>query len=229
MFNHPKVLTIAAHPDDELLGCAGTVNRMVNNGCDAWALILSTGINSRSAAGESNEDEINRLRINARKSANIIGYKDIFFENYDDNRMDNYNLLDIIKTIESYVKKLKPQLIFTHHPSDVNIDHGIVNRAVITATRPIKDTVVKKIYTFETLSSTEWAFGQLGDDFSPDTFVDIKENLSIKTTAFQQYDSEVCDYPHPRSLEMIKILAQMRGSAVGLDYAEAFRLVREII
>ena len=226
--NVKKILIIAAHPDDEILGCGGTVARMVKEGCEAYTLILGEGITSRDEVRDraKREGEISKLRKQIYKANEIIGVKDVFVYDFPDNRFDTVSLLDIVKVVEKVKKEIQPDIIFTHYEHDLNIDHQITYRAVITATRPMVYESVKTIYSFEVLSSTEWKYPQ---GYSPNVFVDISDTLDLKIKAMTEYTSELCQYPHPRSVEGIKVKAQMRGMEVGCKFAEAFMLIRNLI
>ena len=220
-----KILIIAAHPDDEVLGCGGTVARMVAEGYEAYTLILGEGITSRDKKRErgKRDKEIKELREQIHKADSIIGVKKVFIYDFPDNRFDTVPLLDIVKVIEDIKDNVKPDIIFTHYEKDLNIDHKITYQSVITAMRPLADETVKEIYSFEVLSSTEWSYPL---SFSPDVFFDISGTINLKINAMSVYKKELRDYPHPRSLEVIKQNAQLWGIKVGLKYAEAFKLVR---
>jgi len=142
--------------------------------------------------------------------------------------MDTVGFLEIVKAIEAAVKRLKPNVIYTHHANDLNIDHAIVHRAVLTACRPLPGSSVRSIYAFETLSSTEWEPAGLGRQFQPTRFVDISNSLDAKMGAMRAYGEEMRPFPHPRSPEAIEALARFRGAQSGLLAAEAFVVVREI-
>lgn len=220
-----KILVIVAHPDDEVLGCGGTIAKLTPNN-DIYILILGEGITSRHIPNEKTKDEMIRLKRDAEKANEILGVGNVFLESFPDNMFDTVPLLEIIKVIEKYIQKIKPDVIYTHHYGDLNIDHQITHKAVLTATRPIETNTVKKILTFEVLSSTEW--NNQYDIFFPNVYIDISEKINQKFEAMNCYKSEIREYPHPRSLEGIKILAQKRGLEVGLKYAEGFCLIREI-
>lgn len=222
-----RILIIAAHPDDEILGCAGTVARLVKEGCEAYTLILGEGITSRDKERQRGKrgKEILKLKEQAHKANKTIGVKKIFVYDFPDNRFDTVPFLDIVKAIEEVKNQIKPQIIFTHYEKDLNIDHQITYKAVLTATRPLLNESVKEIYSFEVLSSTEWNYPL---SFSADVFFDISETLDLKLKAMAFYKSEIKNYPHPRSLEGIRNNAEIRGMKVGLRYAEAFKLVRMI-
>ncbi len=224
-----SVLVIAAHPDDELLGVGGTVRRLSNEGISVRALILAEGITSRSKnRSDTDKSVLEELKTDARKAADVIGYKSIDFCGLPDNRMDGLELLDIIKIIDEYVAKYDPDTIFTHHHGDLNIDHRITCEAVLTACRTVGEYNVKRIYTFETPSSTEWSYVYM-EPFTPNVFFDVSETIETKIEAMLCYRTESADYPHPRSSDGLLSLAKQRGTVVGNLAAEAFMLVRECL
>jgi len=141
------------------------------------------------------------------------------------NIQNKNSLLNITKIVETYIEKIRPEIIFTHHIGDLNVDHQLTHRAVMTALRPIGNYSVQKIYSFEVLSSTEWG---ISESFQPNTYIDISDTIKLKEDALREYKSEIREYPHPRSIEGIKILAKKRGMEVGLRYAEAFQLIRDV-
>lgn len=222
-----KVFVIVAHPDDEILGLGGTIKKHVLNEDEVYALILGEGQTSRWDKRELAEQSVvESLHKNSYVAAKIIGFQEIYFESLPDNRFDSVALLEIVKVIEKYLDILKPDIVYTHHSGDLNIDHKITNQAVLTATRPIGDYSVKEIYGFETVSSSEWNFGQRKEVFYPQKYVDITETFNYKCKAMQEYISELCEFPHPRSLKMLEALAMVRGSTIGVQLAEAFEVIR---
>lgn len=224
-----KVLVIAAHPDDEILGVGATVAKHVKNGDEAYALILGEGQTSRTdRREETDQSAVQQLHETSIKAAEIVGYKDIYFENFPDNRFDRVDLLDIVKVVERYIATIKPDIIYTHHKGDLNIDHQYTYRAVMTGTRPVNDCCVKEIYCFETVSSTEWNFLYGDDTFMPNTFVNVKDTFQSKLKAMECYQSELCKFPHPRSLENLELCGKRWGAVVGLNYVEAFETMRVI-
>lgn len=222
-----KILAVAAHPDDEILGCGGTIARLVEEGYQSYTLILCEGITSRDEkrARKKREKEIKRLREDAYKANRVIGVEDVFTHNFPDNRFDTVPLLSIVKVIEGIKNKIKPDIIYTHHRNDLNIDHRITYVAVLTACRPIKGETVKEIYSFEIPSSTEWAYP---NTFAPNVFMDIAESMNLKVAALNTYKSELRRFPHPRSEKSIKVIAAKWGCVAGLCYAEAFEAIRII-
>lgn len=222
-----KILVVAAHPDDEILGCGATVAKLVKEGYEVFTLILGEGITSRGNIKDRNKKkgELKKLKKQAYEANNIVGVKKVYLYDFPDNRFDTVPLLDIIKVVENIKKYIKPAIIFTHYKNGLNIDHQITYRAVITATRPMFGESVKEIYSFEILSSTEWNY-PLG--FSPDVFFDISNTLEYKLKAFRVYKSELRDFPHPRSLRGIQLNAEYWGMRVGFKYVEVFKSIRII-
>jgi LmbE family N-acetylglucosaminyl deacetylase len=224
---HQKILIVAAHPDDEVLGCGGTVAKLSREGTEIHLLTLGEGITSRDFKRnpEKRESELKELKESTEKVADILGIKKIYFVNLPDNRFDTVALLDIVKKIEKIKNKFKSNIIFTHHKNDLNIDHRITFEAVMTASRPLKGERVKEIYSFEVPSSTEWSIVHL---FSPNVFVDIKATFNKKIKALKAYKSEIRQYPHPRSIQAVEIIARRWGTVVGKELVEALELIREI-
>ena len=222
-----KILTVAAHPDDEILGCGGTIARMVNEGYKAYTLILGEGITARDLQrGDDNrKKETDELKEQVKMANKIVGVTDTFHFDLPDNRLDTVPLLDVIKIIENVKNRVKPDIVFTHFCNDLNIDHQIIYKAVLTATRPLQNETVKEIYAFETMSSTEWAYPL---SFSPNYFFDISETIDTKLRALKEYKGEMRAFPHPRSLKAVKLQSQMLGVDVGIPFAEAFQVVRSI-
>ena len=222
-----KILVVASHPDDELLGLGGTIRRLANEGKEIHAVIMAEGITSRSEKrDDADKNELAELKKDAEKAAKIVGYSSIEFCGMPDNRMDEVDLLDIVKTVSKFVEKYKPDTIFTHHHGDLNIDHRRTCEAVLTACRPVGDYPVKRIYAFETPSSTEWNY-TYSEPFVPNVYFDVTDTLESKVEGMACYRSESTEYPHPRSAEALRSLGKYRGSNIGVPMAEAFMLLRE--
>lgn len=217
-----KLLTIAAHPDDELLGCGGTINRYVKQGYKAYCLILAEGMTSRNSY---DDDAVNLLHNDSKIAADIIGYEEVIFADFPDNRLDSVDVLDVVKVIENTIELLQPEIVFTHHFGDLNIDHKVAFEATQVATRTLTSQCVKKVVMYETFSATEWNFTHA---FKPNMFVDIGDGINIKKSAMAAYKSELRDYPHPRSLKALEIAAQRWGTVAGMQYAEAFEILRAV-
>lgn len=224
-----SILVIAAHPDDEVLGCGGTIAKLAQENHDVYIAILGEGVTSRSEKREqANYKLIENLRDDSQQVAKLLGASDLFQFGLPDNRFDTLPLLDIIKLIENLLERVQPKVIYTHHHGDLNIDHAVLHRAVVTATRPVSGSPVQELYAFEVPSSTDWAHGQFPPVFRPTVFVDISATLEIKIQAMAIYKSEVRPFPHPRSAEALRAIAQSRGSSVGFEASEAFELVRAV-
>ena len=225
---YDEVMVIVAHPDDEVLGCGGTIARLTQEG-DVQVIILGEGITSRyEESGKAGKSILTQLQRDAEAAADILGIKSVTFGDLPDNRFDELALLEIIKRVERLVESRQPQVIYTHHPGDLNIDHLLTFRAVLTATRPMSGCSVREIYACEIPSSTEWAFQQFQHPFRPNVFVDITATIEQKIQALQEYQSEVRPFPHPRSPEALRASARRWGSVIGVEYAEAFELIRSV-
>lgn len=226
----PKtVLVVAAHPDDEVLGCGGAIAMLVDQGVIVHVAFLADGVFSRTPEpGAQSEEELQLRRATAQKANKILGVKSVSFGDFPDNRMDTVALLDIVKSVEVLIAKHQPDTIFTHHAGDLNIDHRRTHEAVVTACRPRPGHPVKTLLCFEIPSSTEWQVPGSAPFFAPNWFVNISETLDRKMAALNAYATELCPWPHPRSLQGIEHLARWRGAVIGVEAAEAFILGRHL-
>ena len=220
------ILVIVAHPDDEVLGCGGTIARHVKEGDSAHILFLGDGVSSR---GDSDPNLVNARKKSAVKACEALGAAIVGFEKVPDNMFDTVPLLDIVRVVESAKKEINPQIIYTHHGGDLNIDHRITCQAVLTAFRPQPGEEFFEIRAFETNSSTEWSASAIMPPFLPDTFVDITQYLDKLLNAYSCYADEFREEPHARSLEALKIAALRRGREAGIHAAEAFMTLRRIL
>lgn len=219
-----SILVVAAHPDDEVLGCGGYIANQVKSGAEVLVTFLSDGVTSRQ--GNLGLQEIEARRHAASLAAKVLGVSDVSFGDFPDNKLDSVPLLEVIKRIDAVIKRVQPSIVFTHFGGDLNIDHRIVNQAVLTACRPTVDQVVKQIMFFEVSSSTEWQVPTEGEAFVPNWFEDISQTLELKVKALLMYEHELREWPHPRSVKAIEHLAHWRGASCGVDAAEAFVLGR---
>jgi len=225
-----KVLILAAHPDDEVLGCGGTIAWHADQGHEVAIHIMAEGATSRTDVPDrlAMAGEMEGLRRSACEAANILGAS-ISFGNYADNRMDSVDLLDVIKSVERVIAEFRPQRVYTHHSGDVNVDHRIVHQAAVTACRPVAGQSVRSLLFFETPSSTEWQPAASDRLFAPNWFVPISSTMDKKRKALAAYASEMREFPHSRSLAAIEHLAGWRGSCAGVPAAEAFMLGRTVV
>ena len=224
-----KILVIAAHPDDEVIGCGGTIANHTNKGDEVNIIILAEGETSRrNNEGVGRTRKLLNLVEAANTASNILGVKKLEMLRYPDNRMDRFEQLQITKDIENAIESCSPEIIYIHHSGDVNIDHRVIHQAAITACRPQPGTCVKRVLSYEVASSTEWQAPTSAPAFQPNWFVDIENTWDKKLKALQAYNMEMKEWPHTRSIKAIKNLAMWRGSQVGVEMAESFMLLREI-
>lgn len=221
------VLVVAAHPDDEVLGCGATIAKHCAQGDTVAIVFLADGVTSRDP--QDHEQSALRRRQAAEHACALLGATDLTFLPYPDNQLDQVTLLTLVQEIEKLIERLSPQIVYTHHNGDVNIDHRVAHDAVIAACRPQPGFPVKRLLFFETPSSTEWRPAASMQSFSPQCFSDISDFLDIKLQALKIYTEELRPFPHPRSLEAVEHLARWRGASSGFKAAEAFALGRELV
>jgi len=221
-----RILVVAAHPDDEVLGCGGTLAKSIALGAEASILLLGEGPTSRSNTSE-NQAQSEAIRC-AKAAAESLKIKTLSFGSLPDNQFDTVPLLNIVQQIEHFVEQIQPDIVFTHHYGDLNIDHSLTHRATLTALRPLPTTKPVSILGFEVLSSTEYTPPNSLPHFTPNLYVDISQHLDAKKQALNEYASEMRPWPHPRSDIAIESLAKMRGSQCGQEAAEAFILYRSL-
>ena len=213
-----KVLVIAAHPDDELLGCGGTLIKHVKNGDEVQSIIMCEGESLRYLGKEIHQHEA------TDEAAKKIGISKTHRFDFPDQHLDKYTLVDLITPIEKVVDEFQPEIVYVQKGGDINRDHALTFEAASVALRPTAESV-KEIYTFYTVGSTEWKFP---NDFKPNVWVNINNEIDQKLEAFSCYTSEIRDYPHPRSINAIKNVAKFFGNQCCMNYAEALMLVRAI-
>lgn len=213
-----RILVIAAHPDDELLGCGATIALNTSRGNRVHSIILCEGESMRAQDGRAKQSA-------TRKAAAILGVESVECVGLPDQRLDSIPVVDVIAPIEKAVEDYQPNIIYVHSGTDINKDHRIVFDAALVALRP-KKKFVEEIYSFYTVGATEWGYPRA---FSPDTWIGFdKMIMQRKLDAFACYETEWCDYPHPRSLMAIENLARMMGNQCCMEYAEVFETVRKV-
>lgn len=228
MSERDTVLVVAAHPDDEVLGCGGTIARHAALGREVHVLFVADGETSRNAGEAETEELVAARRGAAEKACRMLGARPPLFVNLPDQRLDSIPLLEITQAIERQALPLAPRFVYTHHIGDLNLDHRLVAHAVLTAFRPTPGRSAQGVYGFEIPSSTEWSFSDVVGRFHPSRFVPIAAWLSVKLAALAEYDVEMRPFPHPRSYDAVEMLAKLRGATVGLEAAEALMVYWEI-
>jgi LmbE family N-acetylglucosaminyl deacetylase len=213
-----RVLVIASHPDDEILGCGGTLKKLINDGFEVITVITAKG-------RKEEEHCMQEFMTLANKH---LGIKEVIFLQYPNLKLETYPLHDIVKEFETIIEEKQPDIIFTHHYGDLNRDHQVTFQAVLTATRPMPLKKAIELICFETVSSSEWNGFLSENTFKPNYFVDITDTIDSKIEALQIYDIEMRPFPHPRSYKGIKSLSHVRGMTIGVKYAEAFEIIRRI-
>jgi len=225
--NHNHILSVAAimaHPDDEVLGCGGSLARLSRSGASVHIFILATGLTSR---GPADKVALMALKDQARAAAARLGVATIDFANFPDNAMDSVSLLEIVRQVESFLTKIKPDLIFTHHSGDINIDHDLTQRAVMTATRALPKSKPVEVLACEVLSSTE--FGPANKRLQPHLYMRLtEEDIKATIDALICYEGEIRDWPHPRSAQALEHQLRLRGAECGADAAEVFEVLRMV-
>lgn len=232
-FRNKRILVVVAHPDDELLGLGATIHKLIKEeNCLVRAIILGEGITSRADVRDPEkwENELKVHRENIQNATRRIGYESVGIYDFPDNRFDSVALLDLVKVVEKEKAEFQPEIIFTHHGGDTNIDHRRTFEAVVTGSRPLTGETVKTIIAFETPSSTEWQAANYPNPFLPNFFFSFAENdLTAKIEAMESYHYEKRPFPHPRSPEALTIQSQRWGVVIGSSYAEAFMIIRHIV
>ena len=213
------VLVIAAHPDDELLGCGGTIAHHVINGDAVTSVIVCEGDSLRHH--ELHENHQSQIH----DAAQILGVNDVRSLKFPDQKLESVLLTDLIEKLLEIIRDVRPNIVYCQFGGDVNRDHSILFEAILVATRPTEESI-DTVYAFETVSSTEWGYPR---SFIPDTFIDISKTLDIKIAAMSKYVTELREYPHPRSLQALRNKAYSRGNECCLEAAEAFITIRRIV
>ncbi len=218
-----NVLVVAAHPDDEVLGCGGTMARHVRQGDKVRVIFMTDGEGARGTVTA----DVGRRQAACEAAISLLGAEPPVYFDFPDNAMDGRPLIEIVQRIETRLTTFAPDIVYTHHAHDLNIDHRITHEAVMTVLRPQPGKPQPTILTFEVMSSTEWRAPSATTAFIPNWYVDIGEFLEIKKSALNAYRDEMRQWPHSRSIEAVEHLVRWRGACVGVQAAEAFSLVRK--
>lgn len=213
-----KIVVIAAHPDDELLGCGGTLALHARAGDQITGVIACEGESLRYGEGGVGQSS------HIKRASEVVGFKDVRLLGFPDQRLDTVTLTEVITPLERVIREVRPHIVYCQYGGDINCDHQLLFRAALVATRPTENHI-EAVYVFDTASSTEWGYPRT---FVPDTWVDISSTLEIKLRAMACYESEVREYPHPRSLKGLEHRAKAWGNQTCLDAAEVFMTVRQV-
>ena len=224
-----KILVIAAHPDDEVLGMGGTISKLASEGNTIRLLIVTDGCSSQYRNSNGMEEILKRKYEETEKSSRILGIEKIYYGGLSDMKLDSHLHIDINEVIEKTIEEFKPQIVYTHFFGDVNLDHRCVYESTMVATRPVYNQCVEEVYCYSVPSSTEWAPYITNYAFLPNVFVNISDYENIKLKAINCYKTELRDYPHPRSLKYIEESDKACGLKCGLNMAEEFVCLRKII
>ena len=220
-----KVMVVAVHPDDETLGCGGTLLRHKAGNDEIYWLIVTrmfegkdydrTGIDKR----KNQIDAVNRL----------YGFKNTIQLDFPTTELDRVPINRLVKSLSDTIHRIEPEVFYIPFHQDVHTDHQVLFKAILSSTKSFRYHPVRRILMYETISETEFAPPLTGSAFLPNVFVDISKSFEMKSKIMQIYQDELMDSPYPRSLSSIKALANYRGSRIGVEYAEAFMLIHERI
>lgn len=221
-----KVLVIAPHPDDEVLGCGGTIKKHIEDGDEACLCVIT-----RPLEKDWSREYIENKDKEIKASNDFLGFKEVKFLDLPSLRLDEVPKKDLNDGISEFIDGVKPDILFVPFFGDINHDHKIVFEACMVAARFKPGIFIKKILAYEVSPTTEQggiSAESKKDIFLPNYFEDVSSFLEAKKKAMEFYKSELKEFPHPRSLEGIEILARKRGTECGLKAAEAFVLIRQI-
>jgi len=219
-----NILVVAPHADDEILGVGGTIAKYVDEGHNVYVCIVTVGHPSMYS-----QSLLNQLRKEVQAAHRFLGVECTIFLELPAVMLNQISKPELNKKLEVVIDEVKPNIVFIPHFGDMHIDHGIVSESVMVTLRPIKEHKVEEIYSYETLSETEWNVPHCRNVFLPNTFVEITGYLDAKVKAMSSFTTQLRPFPHPRSLQAVEALARLRGSTIGVSAAEAFSLIRRIV
>lgn len=219
-----KVLVVAPHADDEVLGVGGTIAKYIDEGHEVYVCVMTIGHSSMFP-----QEVLDKLRIEAIEAHNFLGIQETYFLDLPAVLLSEVPKHEVNKKINVVIDEVQPDVVFIPHFGDLHLDHYIVSQAAMVGLRPIRDNNILEVYSYETLSETEWNIPHVSNAFIPNTYIDITAYLDKKKLAMKHFTTQLIEFPHPRSIEAIESLAKLRGSTIGVRAAEAFCLVRRII
>ncbi len=218
-----NVLVIAPHPDDEVLGCGGTIAKHVNNADCVYVAIVTKGCEPIFPP-----EQVAQVREECKKADSYLGVKETVFLDFPAAMLETVSRYEFNGAFIKLIQSMKPDIVYLPHRGDMQLDHKMVVDAAMVALRPKYKHVVKKIYAYETLSETGWDLPNATNDFIPTSYNDISGYLDKKVEALRMFKSQIEGFPNARSIETVKALAMYRGSSMNLKSAEAFEIIREI-
>jgi LmbE family N-acetylglucosaminyl deacetylase len=218
-----KVLVIAPHPDDEILGCGGTIARLSQSGAAVVVAIVTRGM-----APQFSDEFVANIRVEAKTSHAMVGVTETVYLDLPAAALETVPATKLNGTLAKLVQDVRPDTLFVPFVGDIHTDHQLTFLAAMVAARPRDKYAPKRIYAYETLSETNWYAPGVTPAFVPNVFIDITEPLELKIDAFRCFESQVKIFPDERSIEAIRALATVRGASMYLKAAEAFMLIRQI-
>jgi LmbE family N-acetylglucosaminyl deacetylase len=221
-----KVLVVAPHCDDEILGCGGIMAKLHSEGTPVFVIIVTNG--HLGAPELFSEEGTKKVQTETKSAHSYLGVANTFFLNFPAPRLDTIPSYKLSIAIEKIIRENEITDLYIPHRGDIHKDHRITYEATLVAARPINGNPVNKVFAYETLSETEWAAPYADEAFIPNVFEDVESFIPNKTKAFSYFTTQIKEFPHPRSLESIENLAKYRGATVGFNSAEAFMLIRQI-
>lgn len=224
-----KVLVIAAHPDDEVLGVGGTIAKLSAEGVESHLLIVTDGSSSQYRDSDHLHEIIEAKKLETKGCADLLGFKSIHYGELSDMKLDKTPHIVINQVIEKVIDEVQPDTVFTHFWGDVNRDHQEVYNSTLVAIRPVMGQVVRELYCYRVPSSTEWTPNKADTMFMANFFVDIEKYAEQKYKAFACYSTELREYPHPRSVQYLREADKAVGLRVGLLAAEEFVMLRKLV
>lgn len=219
-----RILVVSVHPDDETLGCGGTILKHNLAGDEVHWLILTHAQSFKNWSDEKKKRRNHEIQLVAKR----YSFKSVVILNFETTRLDVYPMNDLVFEISRVIKQVLPDTIYLHNRSDVHSDHQVSFRAIISATKTFNNPGLRRLLTYETVSETEFAPAFSENAFCPNYFVDISEFMEEKLSIFNIYESEIKEHPFPRSNKNIKGLGTFRGAQCGVEYAEAFMILKDI-
>jgi N-acetylglucosamine malate deacetylase 1 len=222
-----KILIIAPHADDEVLGCGATIAKHTSFGDEVWVIIATNA--HKGAPDLFTESEIKKVRSEASRAHTILGVANTIFMDFPAPKLDVFPSFELSLAFSEIITQFRPTYLYLPHHGDIHLDHQSIYRSALVSARPQNASSITNIYCYETLSETEWSPMQGDYFFKPNHFVEVGDTMDIKIEALSCFESQLRNFPHPRSLDTVKHLLAYRGSTIGVIAAEAFEVERQIV